>query len=66
MVRWTFLHGIYSHVELMLQDHGGTEDDVHQSVHVGNFLLVMRPGDGNTFRSGTLRTYRPLYSTSCL
>ena len=36
------------------------DDDVHRSVHGGNFLLVIRPGDGIFFRSGTLRTYTAL------
>ena len=36
------------------------DDDVYNSVHGGNFLLVMRPGDGDIFRSDTLRTYTAL------
>lgn len=36
------------------------DGDVYCPVHRGNFLLVIRPGDGDIFQSCTLRTYTAL------
>ena len=49
-----------SHVESIVQDQGRMDDDVYHSVHVGNFSLVKRAGDGDIFRSATFRTYTAL------
>ena len=44
----------------MLPDQGRIDGDVYCPVHRGNFLLVIRPGDGDIFQSCTLRTYTAL------
>ena len=59
MVRWTFLHGMFA-CGIGAPGLRRMDDDVHHSVHGGYFLLVIRPGDGDVFRSGTLRTYTAL------